>query len=136
MSPLSDPITNVIGTWSAPARARFDDVRRRCHEVAQAAEIGPLDESLKWGQPAWRPRRPRTGTTLRAWWSLDRPERLDLYVDCKTTLAADVDDAFPGAFDTDRRRVLSLGLDRPVPDDALWHLIFRTFTYHRAKAAR
>ncbi|MEL6884826.1 MAG: DUF1801 domain-containing protein [Pseudomonadota bacterium] len=133
MPHLPRPILDRIGSWSDIAQARFFDLRTLVHDVAAAADIGPLDESLKWGQPAWRPCRPRTGSTLRADWSPAAPDRFDLFVDCKTDLAARVTEAFPRDFDSDGQRCLSVPLDRPLATDALWHLAFATLTYHRAK---
>ena len=133
MAHLPAPILDVTAAWSEPAQTRFLTWRALFGDVAAAADIGPLDESLKWGQPAWRPRRPRTGSTLRVDWSPATPDRLDLFVDCKTDLAHRVHDAFPHAFETDGRRRLSVRLDTAHDADALWHLAFATFTYHRHK---
>lgn len=88
MNAMSVDILNQIDRWPEDAQQRLLALRTLFHEVAQDADIGPLDESLKWGQPAWRPRRARTGTTLRLNWSPDAPDRLSAYVDCKTDLAS------------------------------------------------
>ncbi len=103
--------------------------------MAKAAQTGPLSEGLKWGQPAWRPVKARMGSTLRLSWRADAPTQLDLFVDCKTDLAARITRDFPDAFDSDARRRLTLQTTEPMPDDALWHLARRTFTYHRDKPA-
>ena len=96
------------------------------------ADVGVLDESLKWGQPSWRPRRPRTGSTLRLNWSDNAPDSLMAYVDCKTDLAAQMKTRFPDLPGNDGRRALRFDLNENNTD-ALWQLAHLTFTYHRAK---
>lgn len=133
MQPLAPDILNTFALWPDIVQQGAMHVRTVCWDVAKAAETGPLDESLKWGQPAWRPRKPRIGSTLRLGWRGDAPDHLDLYVDCKTDIAARVTDAFPDVFDSDKRRRLTIALDRDLPTDALWHLVHQTLTYHRSK---
>lgn len=135
MPPLAPDLLNTFALWPDAAQSHALTIRTTCWQVAEAAQTGPLSESLKWGQPAWRPIRPRTGSTLRLSWNAATPDRLDLFVDCKTDLAARITERFPDAFDSDERRRLSVATDRALPMEALRHLAQLTFTYHRAKAA-
>ncbi|MEX0312474.1 MAG: hypothetical protein AB3N17_19780 [Tateyamaria sp.] len=127
------PILARTEGWPAAAQGHFARMRTLVYEVAAAADVGPLDESLKWGQPAWRPQRPRVGSTLRVDWSPATPDRLMSFVDCKTDLAAQMETRFPGQFHNDGRRALGFDLHRPLDDDAVWQLAHLTLTYHRAK---
>ena len=104
------------------------------HDVAEKAGAGPLDETLKWGQPSWRPMKPRTGSTLRIDWSPKYPSRLSLYVDCKTDLAARMQMLYPDLPENDGQRHLAVALDAPLPEQAIAHLADMTFTYHRTKS--
>jgi len=127
------PILDCIARWPDATQVHFSDLRRIAHDVAHAADIGHLSESLKWGQPAWRPARLRIGSTLRVDWSPAAPDRLMAFVDCKTDLAAQMSTRFPGQFHNDGRRALAFDLDVPVDRDAVWQLAHLTFTYHRTK---
>ena len=124
-----------IETWPARAQAHFVTLRGIVHEVAASEDIGPLDESLKWGQPAWRPKRQRVGSTLRVDWSPAFPDRLMAFVDCKTDLAAQMDTRFPGQFANDGRRALGFDLGAALDQDAIWTLAHLTLSYHRSKRA-
>lgn len=126
-------ILNRTATWPENAQTCFAQLRGIVHDVATQADIGPLDESLKWGQPAWRPKRARTGSTLRVDWSPETPNRLLAFVDCKTDLAAQMDNRFPKQFHNDGRRALGFDLNAPLDEDAVWHLAHITLTYHRSK---
>ena len=123
-----DPFAPILSAWPREARAAFIALRALCHDAAGAAGVGALEESLKWGQPAWRPLRPRTGATLRALWRDAAPDTLALYVDCKTDLAARMQVVYP-ALGNDGRRTIETPL-HPLPADALHHLAAMTFTYH------
>lgn len=126
-------ILDRTATWPENAQSCFAQLRGIIHDVATQADIGPLDESLKWGQPAWRPKRARTGSTLRVDWSPETPNRLLAFVDCKTDLAAQMDHRFPKQFHNDGRRALAFDLDTPLDENAVWHLAHITLTYHRSK---
>ena len=127
------PLTDTLATWSAPAQKCAHTCRTLFHTIAKDADTGPLEESLKWGQPAWRPRTARTGATLRMHWDAATPDRLSLYVDCKTDLAARMQDIYPDLPLNDGQRHLGININAPLPEQALAHLAEMTFTYHRAK---
>ncbi|NNE53876.1 MAG: DUF1801 domain-containing protein [Sulfitobacter sp.] len=130
------PLLNRISSWSDEAQAAAWACRTLFHGIAQERGVGPLQESLKWGQPAWRPAKPRTGSTLRMDWNEGTPDRLNLFVDCKTDLAARMDDLYPDLAFNDGRRHLAIGLGDPLPEQALAHLAEMTFCYHIARRAR
>lgn len=125
-----DPFTQITARWPAAARARFDSLRAAILSAAHDASVGPVTESLKWRQPAWRPATPRTGSTLRLNWSPEVPEVLTLYVDCKTDLAHRMVSLYPD-LPNDGRRALTLPLEGPAVTEAVAHLAAMTFTYHR-----
>ncbi|UWR23723.1 hypothetical protein [Sulfitobacter sp. S190] len=128
---MDDPFADIVDKWPRTARARFAAVRALVLRAARDAEVGPLDESLKWGQPAWRPRRPRQGSTLRMSYAPATPDRINLFVDCKTNLADTVRQLYPDDFTFKGNRLLALSLTAPLPAQAIGHLAVLTFTYHR-----
>lgn len=129
------PLLTRIAQWSGPAQKQLMACRTLFHDVAAEANTGRLDETLKWGQPSWRPVKPHTGATLRMDWDAGTPGRLSFYVDCKTDLAARMRDIYPDLPLNDGQRHLGIDLDHPFPDQAIRHLAEMTFTYHRAKRA-
>lgn len=130
------PLLAHIKHWPDAAQARLWACRALFHQIAQDAKVGRLDETLKWGQPSWRPVAPRTGSTLRAGWHSDRAQMLSLFVDCKTDLAARMRDFYPHLPLNDGRRHLAVAIEGPLPQQALSHLAEMTFTYHRARRLR
>ena len=133
MTPLPSPLNDVFASWSQTAAATALQCRGLFLDAAARLETGPLEESLKWGQPAWRPSRPRTGSTLRMGWDAAEPDALTLFVDCKTDLAARMQETYPTLMAHDGRRRMGVSLNTPLPEQAIAHLAEMTFSYHRAK---
>lgn len=129
------PLLDQFASWSEPAQKAAWDCRTLFHDIAAENALGALDESLKWGQPSWRPKRLRTGSTLRMSWSPASPDRLALFVDCKTDLAARMQEIYPDLPANDGRRALAVDLRAELPRQALAHLAQMTFTYHLKKRA-
>ncbi|MFK7835058.1 MAG: hypothetical protein AB8B60_02450 [Sulfitobacter sp.] len=129
------PLLNAIALWSEPAQAALWTCRTLFHEIAEENDLGPLDETLKWGQPSWRPTRPRTGSTLRMGWSAAHPDRLSFFVDCKTDLASRMRDMYPDLPQNDGRRQLGIDLGKDLPLQAVSHMAQMTLAYHLRKRA-
>lgn len=127
------PLLELIASWPAPAQHATWACRTLFHEIARENDLGRLSESLKWGQPAWRPERPRTGSTLRLNWSPAAVDHLAFYVDCKTDLAARMQHLYPALPFNDGRRHIAISLAGPLPEKAIAHLAVMTFAYHRKR---
>ncbi len=130
---MDDPFTDTLAAWPSDARAIFAEIRALILIAAKESDAGPIEESLKWGQPAWRPKRPRQGSTLRLDWQVKLPQTLALFVDCKTNLSATMQEIYPSEFQYEANRALRLTLDNPLPRQAIDHLARITFTYHRKR---
>ena len=108
--------------------ARLLAARALIFEAAQAADVGPLTETLKWGQPSYLTDASKAGTTLRLGVSGDRPA---VFFNCQTTLVEGFRSDFPDAFEYIGNRVLVLSkADDPA---ALSLCLSRALTYHRDK---
>lgn len=130
---MTDPFEQTLNAWPPEARDQFNQLRSLILNAAQDADVGEVEESLKWRQPAWRPKRPRQGSTLRLNWDEKLPQTIALFVDCKTTLSAEMFAAYPYDFEYESNRAMRLRLGAPLPEQAIRHLVKRTFTYHRKK---
>ena len=99
-------------------------------EAARAADV-ELVETLKWGQPAYLPARPRVGTTVRIDAVKGSEDRYALYVNCKTTLLDSFRLLYPDAFAFEGQRALVFSTAEPPPEEALRHCVMLALTYHR-----
>ncbi len=120
-------VKTVIDAYPAPARAGVLALRGLIFEVADGLETcGQVEETLKWGQPAYLCRR---GSTLRL--GLHKDAQFALFAHCRSTIIHDYAQAFPGAERIDgNRAVLFDSADQIVPE-RLSHLIRHALTYHR-----
>ena len=92
--------------------------------------IGEIEEMLKWGEPAYRPRRVRTGTTVRLGVSPRSPGACAILVNCKTSLLATYRDLYPETFGFEGDRALILPAGSALPKDAMGHCVSLALTYH------
>lgn len=130
-APLPDKVAAVIDNWPAPAQARFHHCRSIIQRVAAAdPAIGPLTETLKWGEPSFLTEMTGAGSTLRMAWKSTAPGELGLFVICRTDSLADLRDLYPDTFRYEGTRAAFLPLNVAVNDDAVAFLARIVLTYH------
>ncbi|BDW95272.1 hypothetical protein MACH10_09570 [Thalassospira tepidiphila] len=92
--------------------------------------VGPITESLKWGEPAWRPKS-GSGITIRADWKTKTPDQVMIFFDCKTDLIDRTRSLLSIDLATEGNRAIILPLDRPLPEPAIKTALGWALTYHR-----
>lgn len=137
MDPIDDvDVAAAFDAFPQDARARLLRLRALILETAAAIEgVGPLEETLKWGEPAYLTSTSGTGTTVRLGWKSARPDRVALFVNCQTTLVDTYRTLHPElTYEGDR--AISFAIDAPLPEDAVAHCVALALTYHRDRAKR
>lgn len=124
---MTPDIAETIKDWPPQAQERFCQLRDL---ILAACPDTDLIETLKWGEPAWLPAKRGVGSTLRVAWKAARPDQIGLFVNCKTTLCARVQEIYPKSFSYDGHRALRIDLSGPVDVQAIDHLARLTFHYH------
>ena len=136
---MSDPPPEVAAVFAAmPNRveARMREVRGLILAAAAALDVGDIEETLKWGQPAHLPVTPKVGTTVRLGWSEADPDYLGVYVHCQTRLLDGFRERFPDAFRYVGNRAILLPVKGAYPEAALQQIAGMALTYHRDKRNR
>ncbi|NOU08021.1 MAG: DUF1801 domain-containing protein [Hyphomicrobiaceae bacterium] len=113
---------------------RLKAVRRMIFDVAEAQGVGPLIESIKWGEPAYVPAASKTGTTVRLGWHARTPEVCRVLVNCRTTLVATYRELYGSVLAFEGQRAIALPVCDEPSDEALRHCIALALTYHRSKS--
>jgi hypothetical protein len=123
------PVCDVINSYPAPVRDGVLRLRSVIMGVAKGLpEIGPLEEALRWGQPAYLTPQTGAGSTLRL--GPHKQASFAIFAHCRTTIIASYAQAFPGWDRLDgNRAVLFDDLDQIEPE-RLTHLIRHALTYH------
>ena len=120
----------AVQTWPAAAQVTFSEIRKILREVAAQEGIA-LQETTKWGEPSWLPRKRGIGSTLRAGWREKSPDSLSLFVNCQTDLVEQVTRVHHSAFSAIGSRELVIQLSAPLPRAAIAFCAVATLTYHR-----
>ena len=106
-------------------------LRRLILDVASDnADIGDLEETLKWGEPSYLA---RGGSTVRIDWKASNPGRYAMYFNCNTKLVDTFRELYSDAFSYEGNRAIVFQENDAVPDDALKHCIALTLRYHTLK---
>jgi len=120
------------------AARKLLQVRTLIYRVAaENSAIGQLEETLKWGQPAYLPKRARVGTTVRLGFSDKTPNDIMVFVHCQTTLLDTYRTILGNSPDDNLRfegnRALVIEHKRALPKAALTLCIEAALTYHLTK---
>lgn len=118
-----------------PIRSRLLALRQLIFETAAAtAGVGPLQETLKWGQPAYLTSETMAGSTIR----IDRVRGTDqvaLHCHCQTDLVASFQELYPDLHFQGNRALVLEG-DPARAAEPLRHCIALALTYHLRKGSR
>lgn len=128
-------VLSLLNSYPDGIRDRLLRIRELVFETAHGIPaVGGLHETLKWGQPSYQTVRPKTGTTIRLDRDKSDPGGVALFVSCNTSLVHHWRGLFPNIRFGGNRSV-HFPQDRPIPVDALEHMIAMALTYHVNKRA-
>lgn len=113
-------------------RARLLALRGLVLDVAAQTEgVGPLTETLKWGQPSYLTQQSRSGTTVRV--HAPDAQTCGLYVHCQSQVV-DAARAQGLKLTFDGTRAALLPMDQPIAEADVRVFIALALTYHRWKS--
>lgn len=128
---MPNEVAAVFASYPEDVRAALEDARALVFEVAEEADVGPLTETLKWGEPAYLTQATKAGSTVRLGLNKGRPA---VFFICHTGLVDGFRADYPEAFTWLGNR--GLLLDDTVDRSALAICLGRALTYHRDKRRR
>ena len=123
---------------AAPADVRpgMLDLRALIFETADAIDgVGPLTETLKWGEPAYLTEASKSGSTIRIGWKKAAPTRYALYFNCNTSLVETFRAQFGDDLTFEGNRAIVFDMNDPLPTAMVASCIASALTYHRDKKA-
>ena len=138
MRPFSSPaVARTFDSYPSAVRSRLLALRELIFATAAAIDgVGELEETLKWGEPAYLTSQSRSGSTIRIAWKKSKPARFAMYFNCQTTLVEMFRTTFAGDFQFEGNRAIVFDVGVTPPTDALSLCIAAALTYHRDKQAR
>jgi hypothetical protein len=127
-------VAAAFDAFPSAAGERLAELRALIFETAAATPgVGPLTETLKWGEPAYLTEASRSGSTIRLGVTRSDPPRCAVYLNCKTTLVEEFRAAFADVLDFEGNRAVLLDPARDLPREALAQAFAMALTYHHRK---
>lgn len=125
-------VAQVFDACPPALRPKLLALRELIFETAAATDgVGPLEETLKWGEPAYLTSHSKSGSTIRIGWKKADPSRYAMYFNCQTNLIETFSLLFPGEFRFEGRRAIVFDESDAVPSDSLACCIAAALTCHR-----
>ena len=127
-------VAKVFDGYPPPMRRKLLALRKLILETAAAtAGVGEIEETLKWGEPAYLTTNSKSGSTIRVGWEKGDPSQYAMYFNCQTNLVETFRMLFPGDFRFVGNRSIVFEEDDVLPVDALEFCIAAALTYHLGK---
>ncbi len=124
----------MFDAYPVKFRRKLLRLRRLILETAKRTEgVGEIDETLKWGEPAYLTSQTGSGSTIRIAWKRSFPTRYAMYFNCQTNLVETFRSQFLARFRFDGNRCIFFDEDDEVPTDPLSFCIATALTYHLTK---
>jgi len=138
MTPFkSVAVAQAFNSCPAPMRRRLLTMRELIFQTAASTQgVGELEETLKWGAPAYLTSQSKSGSTIRLGWKKAKPSQVAMYFNCQTTLVETFRSLFPADFNFAGNRALIFDASACVPTDALRVCIAAALTYHSSRRQR
>ncbi len=125
-------VAAAFDAYPADVRQRLMEIRRLIFATAKATEgVGPLTETLKWGEPAYLTEASGSGSTIRLGWARSAERSCAVYFNCRTTLVETFREQFPDVFGYEKNRAILLSASEALPDIPLSMCFVMALTYHR-----
>jgi Domain of unknown function (DU1801) len=138
MTPFkSAAVAQAFDSYPTPMRHKLLAMRELIFQTAASTQgVGELDETLKWGEPAYLTSKCKSGSTIRLGWKKAKPVQVAMYFNCQTTLIETFRTLFPADFRYEGNRALIFDEATPVPTHALRLCIAAALTYHSTRRQR
>jgi len=127
-------VAQVFAAYPPALRRKLLALRQLVLETAAATPgVGDIEETLRWGEPAYLTQASKSGSTIRLGPVKASPSRYALYFNCQTTLVDTFRTLFPKELRCEGNRAIVLDSADALPRDALAFCIQAALTYHRRK---
>ena len=134
MTPFfDDAVKAKFASYPTAVRQKMFALRELVLRTAASTPgVGEIQETLKWGEPAYLTKN-KTGSAVRMDWKAKDPHRYAMYFSCQTDLVETFRKMFPRDFTFEGNRALVFEVGSKVPQDALAISIAASLSYHARK---
>ncbi len=130
---MAEGFGNLDG-MAEPLRSKLAPLRALIFDVATSnAAIGPIAESLKWGEPSFTPLRKGIGSSVRI--APRRDGKLSMNFICHTGLVDRFRETYGERLVFEGNRTIIIDPQQPLPKEQLRHCIAMALTYFLKRPA-
>jgi Domain of unknown function (DU1801) len=135
MKRIYDPqVARVFNRYPKRMKQKLMKLRELIFDVAaKTKDVGKLEETLKWGEPAYLTSESKSGSLIRIDVQKSDPSRYAMYFHCQTSLVDSFRTLFPDSFRYEKNRVIVFEESERVPVNELRTCISMALTYHLTK---
>lgn len=131
---MNKAVEEKFDTYPVHIKPKMERLRSLILEVAKnTTDIGELEETLKWGEPAYLPSKTKSGTTIRIDWKSKNSDQIGMYVSCNTSLVDNYRSRFGDELNFEGNRAIIIPVDKPIPEKELILCIRMALRYHLDK---
>ena len=136
--PFQNPgVAAKFAAYPKDIRSRLLSLRQLIFDVAaKTAGVGPVEETLKWGQPSYLTTQSKSGSLIRIDQLRSPAQGYAMYFHCQTTLVDSFKEMFPRQFTFGGNRSLLFNAADKLPVNALRHCIAMALAYHLQKIVK
>ncbi len=129
--PVNPEVKNILNSYPPVIKERLLFLRKLIYETAAAfEEVGPLEETLKWGEPGYVTAKSKIGSTVRIDWKAKTPEQYSIFFKCTANLVPAFKERYPNLFRYGGDRSIDFHPDEKAPVRELKQCIAMALTYH------
>ncbi|HTO53661.1 MAG TPA: DUF1801 domain-containing protein [Myxococcota bacterium] len=134
MKRFRDPeVAAVFAGYPAAPRKKLLALRELIFTTAARTKgVGPLEESLRWGEPAYLTSETKSGSTIRIDWKPKRPDEIAIYFHCRSGLVGTFRRLYP-KLRFEGNRALVFGAGERLPAAEVSRCVALALTHHQRK---
>jgi Domain of unknown function (DU1801) len=135
MTNFSNPaVKAAFDSFPVPARKQLLKLRELIFKVASTTEgVGPIEESLRWGEPAYLTPSTKAGSPIRLASKAKAPNQFAIYFICTTNLIQTFRTVFADDFTFEKNRAIVFEVGQKMPLNELALCFQSALTYHLKK---
>jgi len=123
-------VESIFKAYPKILRGRLLSLRQLIFDVAERTPgVGKLEETLKWGEPAYVTSETKSGSTIRIDQKKSQPGHYAIYFHCQTNLVETFREIFRSEFEFEGNRAIVFHQDTKIPSKKLAQCISMSLTY-------
>ena len=123
-------VKDKLDSYPKEARSKLIALRKLIVRAGKEYKIGPLEESLKWGEVSYFT---NGGSAVRIDWKPNFPDKCFVFFQCQTRLIETFKEIYGDIFEYEGKRAIVLNMKENLPAEELKHCIYLSLQYHKLK---